>query len=584
MARLLMRRNLLSAKQVMPYKTLLNVVGRLASRNGETRSRFEETADALMIDRTRLVLSISALLTALIDPAVVDDVTGFTLLVLHAYALHSLVLYLLPKLAQPFLQSTLIHWLDALWYTLIVFFTGGSNSIFFLFFLFAILASSFRWGFQEGARVTVASSVLFSIVSLASQTDTEIPRLLLRTTFILALGYMIAYWGESEIAQKRRLALLRDVSRLSNPRFGVDHTIASILEKTRLFFSGSNCILVTQDDASAIWALRTATAGKPVQAIKAQPLGPETAAPLMAFPQEQIVVYTRPLWSALPRAGGCLVHDPARGGWVRHIGEAGEKLAELLEARSFITAPLRLRKGKGRIYVVSSGHDFSKEDASFLSDICAQTLPTIENIELLDRLASGAALQERRKIARDLHDTTIQPYIGLTHGLSAVRNKAASDNPLNDDLDKLTVMAKTMINDLRHYARTLKSGPGLSEPVFLAALRRQAAQAKEFYGIDVMVGMEGEFDMSDRLGAEVFQIANEGMSNIRKHTSARHGTIWLKCVEGRIRIRIENECLGEPATDFLPGSIVERANALGGNVRIERMVGNKTVVHVDIPI
>ncbi|MFD2270613.1 hypothetical protein ACFS07_04395 [Undibacterium arcticum] len=63
-------------------------------------------------------------------------------------------------------------------------------------------------------------------------TEAEISRLLLRTTFLLALGYMIAYWGGSEVAQKkRRLALLRDVSQLSNPRFGVDHTIASVLEK-----------------------------------------------------------------------------------------------------------------------------------------------------------------------------------------------------------------------------------------------------------------------------------------------------------------------------------------------------------------
>ena len=194
-----------------------------------------DAADALMVGRMRLVLAISALLTVFIDPEGAGELMNFTWLVLCGYTLHSLVLYILSLLDQTFLQSKLIHWLDIGWYALIVFFTGGSNSFFYIFFFFAILTASFRWGFEEGARVTLASSALFTVVGLVSVTGIEIPRLLLRATFLLALGYMIAYWGGSEVAQKRRLALLRDVSQLSNPRFGVDHTIASVMEKTRGF-------------------------------------------------------------------------------------------------------------------------------------------------------------------------------------------------------------------------------------------------------------------------------------------------------------------------------------------------------------
>lgn len=544
-----------------------------------------EAADASMVDRTRLVLSISALLTVFIDPAVVDGVTGFTWLVFCGYTLHSLVLYVLPKLDQPFLKSTLVHWLDVGWYALIVFFTGGSNSFFFVFFFFVILASSFRWGFEEGACVTLASAGLFALTGLVSVTDTEISRLLLRTTFILALGYMIAYWGGSEVAQKRRLALLREVSQLSNPRFGVDHTIAFVLEKTRAFFGARSCILVMRDNESATWSLRTAMEDNAARAIKAERISAEAAAPLMTFPQEQIVVYTRPLCSALSRTGEYLTYDQTQVRWSRHIGEPGESLAELLEARSFITAPLSLRKGEGRIYVASSKkHGFSKGDALFLSHIGAQTFPVIENIALLDRLASEAALRERQKIARDLHDTTIQPYIGLKHGLSAVRNKAAPDNPLIEDLDKLTAMATQVVGDLRRYAGTFKSGPGPSEPVFLVAMRRQAAQVREFYGIDIVVSMEGEFEMSDRLAVEIFQIVNEGMSNIRKHTSAQRGLIRLKCANGWIRIQIENESLEARAVEFMPRSIAERADALGGTARVEQGGNGRTVVDIAIPV
>lgn len=552
--------------------------------DSEISSRLaRDAADATMVGRMRLVLSTSALLTIFIDPQGINELTSFAPLVFCGYILHSVVLYILSQLDRPFLQSKVIHWLDVGWYALIVFFTGGSNSFFFLFFFFAILTTSFRWGFEEGARVTLASSALFVVTGLVSVTETEIPRLLLRTTFMLALGYMIAYWGESDVAQKRRLTLLRDVSQLSNPRFGVDRTIASVLEQTRAFFKASSCILVKWDTESATWSLRTAMEDHAGRAINAEPISAEAAAPLMAFPQEQIVVYNRPLWPALPRTGGSRTLDTAQVRWTRRVGEPGESLAELLEARSFISAPLSLIKGEGRIYVVSSKIGFSKADALFLSHIGAQAFPVIESIELLDRLASEAALRERQKIARDLHDTTIQPYIGLKHGLSAVRNKAAADNPLIDDLDKLTAMATQVVGDLRRYAGTFNNGQGLSEPVFLVALRRQAAQVREFYGIDIAVSTEGELDMSDRLAAEVFQVINEGMSNIRKHTSARHGFIKLTCAHGRLHIQIENECPGAQPIPFVPRSIADRAAALGGTAHVEKGANGGTAVHIEIP-
>lgn len=571
-----------SIKAISNHKQML--FGYMMNYENEINAQMarDAAADTSMVGRMRLVLSSSALLTAFIDPDGIGKLTSFTWLIFCAYTLHSIVLTILSQLDQRFSQSKLIPWLDIFWYALIVFFTGGANSFFSLFFFFAILTASFRWGFEEGARVTLASAGLFATTALVAESEAEISRLLLRATFLLALGYMIAHWGGSEVAQKRRLALLRDVSQLSNPRFGVDHTIASVLEKTRAFFKGRSCILVMRDHESGTWSLRTA--GYAGQSIDAERISAEAAAPLMAFPKQQIVVYTAPLWPALPWTGGSRTFDNTQFRWIKHAAEPGERLAELLEARSFISAPLPLRKGEGRIYVVAAKHGFGKADALFLSHIGAQAFPVIENIELLDRLASEAASRERQKIAGDLHDTTIQPYIGLKHGLSAVRNKAAADNPLIDDLDKLTAMATQVISDLRRYSGTIKNELDQSEPVLLVALCRQAAQVMEFYGIDITVSTEGELDMSDRLAAEIYQVLNEAMSNIRKHTSARRGFIKLQCANGRLKIQIENECPHAQAIAFMPRSIAERATALGGQAHVDQEASGRTAVHIDIPV
>ena len=224
-----------------------------ASRLDEKReiaaSLTTDAADALMVAQMRLVLAVSGLLVIFIDPSGLSSVDHFTWLVFSGYIVHSIAIYFLSLFNRPFSQSKLIHWLDICWYALIGLFTGGVTSFFFLYFFFAILTSSFRWGFEEGARITIASALMLTASSLLSETDHDLPRFLLRATFLLAFGYMSARWGESKIELKRRIALLRDVSRLSNPRFGVDHTITSVLQKTLAFFNGSSCILVMRKTA-----------------------------------------------------------------------------------------------------------------------------------------------------------------------------------------------------------------------------------------------------------------------------------------------------------------------------------------------
>ncbi len=263
---------------------------------------------------------------------------------------------------------------------------------------------------------------------------------------------------------------------------------------------------------------------------------------------------------------------------------ACDGLAELLEADAFISVPVTLRKSEGRLYVLSRCGVFHRPDALFLGHVVAQAFPVIENIELLDRMASDAASQERQKIALDLHDTAVQPYIGLKMGLSALRNKAAADNPLVEDLDKLQDMAARVIGDLRRYAGAVRNGLDRSEQAVPMLLRQQVAQVRDFYGIDIAVCVEGDLNVNDRMAAEILQIVREGLNNICKHTLAHCGAVKLACADGLIRVEIENEADGTQSIEFLPRSIAERASALGGNASVQRGTGGGTSVHVEIPM
>jgi signal transduction histidine kinase len=555
------------------------------NKNEIDTSLAADAADTRMVARMRLVLSVSALLAVFVDPASLQGVDGFTWLLFCCYVLHSLVVCFYSELDAPLSQSRLIHWLDVCWYGLIVLLTDGVHSSFFLFFFFAILTSSFRWGLEEGARVTLASVALFAACGVGSVTEADLPRLLLRATFLLALGYMIIYWGRTKLELKRRLALLRAVSRLSNPRFGVDHTVTGILEKIQRFFlESSSCLLVVRDKESGACSLRTIRQDGVQRPPQAERIAPELAALLLAVAPLRTVIYRRVRWPRLPIFAGAATYDGEKGRWTKETHPACDGLAELLEAGAFISVPVQLRKSEGRLFVLSSCGVFHRADALFLGHVVAQAFPVVENIELLDRMASDAASQERQKIALDLHDTAVQPYIGLKMGLSALRNKASADNPLVEDLDRLSDMAAKVIGDLRRYAGAVRDGLGRTEQVVPLVLRQQAAQVRDFYGIDIAVCVEGELNLCDRMNAEIVQIVREGLSNICKHTFAQHGSVKLERVEGLLRIRIENEADGRGAAEFQPRSITERAAALGGSAQVSVGTSGCTAVLVDIPI
>jgi signal transduction histidine kinase len=172
------------------------------------------------------------------------------------------------------------------------------------------------------------------------------------------------------------------------------------------------------------------------------------------------------------------------------LREESEALADLLGTRSVLTLPL-VRQGKamGRMFLASDRHRFYPQDVDFLRQIVEHIAPVIENIRLLDRLATEAAEQERQKISRDLHDSAVQPYIGLKLGLDALARKVAPGDAISADIEELIRMASEQISDLRSLVGTISRGERkrIEGTGLVPAVRRHAAKFTEFYHIEVDV-------------------------------------------------------------------------------------------------
>ncbi|HYD97601.1 MAG TPA: histidine kinase [Noviherbaspirillum sp.] len=542
-----------------------------------------DAGETLMISCTRLVVAAGILLTVYVMPAQLNADNAASWYFLSAFGFYSAILCLLAATNSALAGSRVLQWLDLVWISGIVFLTHGVNSIFAPVFFFVILSAAFRRGGEEGARITLASAVLFIAGAAVPVSSPDFARLLLRTVFLLAFGYMSAKWGESKVRAVRRLALLREVMKPANPRFGTDHAIAALMQKTMRFFKGRKCILVVQEKGSPSCILHAAEDGTDKRAVTAKPVTATAVKPLTAFPWGQALVYSKSRSQAAcyGKAFGC---EHAGERWEKQDSEPAERVADLLEANHFISVSFELGKKNARLFVLSDAIAFTRTDALFLGQVVEQALPAIENIELVDRMASEAAVRERQKIAWDLHDMTIQPYIGLKLALHALQHKAEPGNRLADDIEKLIAMTEQVIGDLRRYARSFNQAAGPREILLSSQLRKKAAQLKEFYGIEIDITVDEAMSLSDRLAAELLHIIHEGLSNICKHTGAQRGSVKVRNAGGTIHIDIENENTRQPWSPFAPRSISERATQLGGKTRVLQGPDGSTVVHIEIPI
>jgi signal transduction histidine kinase len=200
-------------------------------------------------------------------------------------------------------------------------------------------------------------------------------------------------------------------------------------------------------------------------------------------------------------------------------------------------------------------------------------------------MASDAAEHERERIARDIHDSVIQPYIGFQLGLTAVIQKIErGDADVPERINELSDLTAKGISDLRHYIRAIKADEGDEDTLLTPAVRRFACKFSQATGIQVEVQASDAIAVTDRLAGEVFQMINEGLSNVRRHTRAQKARAVLIQENGNLLVRIENELSEDtPRVSFHPRSLAERASALGGQLTVENE-GRSTVVSIRIPL
>jgi|GEM_PF-448124 signal transduction histidine kinase/YHS domain-containing protein len=212
-----------------------------------------------------------------------------------------------------------------------------------------------------------------------------------------------------------------------------------------------------------------------------------------------------------------------------------------------------------------------------------------QSVKYADNLTEGQEA-ERLRIARELHDDTIQSLIAVSQGIDMARNWVASmPDQAIQMLNTAREQAIDTVANLRGLIEDLRP-PALEELGLIAALEMQVERCP--LQVDMKVrGLPRRLDEQQEL--TLFRCAQEALNNARKHSQANHVDLSLNCQTDGIEMVIEDNGRGFSLPPYLTDladsghyglmGIQERVNQLDGTLEIKSTLGKGTRLSLYIP-
>mgnify|MGYP001082687428 CR=1 FL=1 len=285
-------------------------------------------------------------------------------------------------------------------------------------------------------------------------------------------------------------------------------------------------------------------------------------------------------------------------GWVARSGEPllvpdvsqesrYYSLPQASEIQSELAVPLKTKEAVIGVLHVQSDHlnAFDESDLAVLQSLAHQAAIAIENARLYEQAQELAVVEERSRLARDLHDAVTQTLFSASL-IAEVLPRLWERNPDEGQrrLTELRELTRGALAEMRTLLLELR--PAALVEADLGDLLRQLAESITGRArVPVALTVEGQRSLQPDVKVSLYRIAQEALNNVAKHAGASQATVSLHRQSKQVELHISDDGRGFDPEGISPeslglGIMRERAEAIGATLEIESQVGQGTRVVV----
>lgn len=238
-------------------------------------------------------------------------------------------------------------------------------------------------------------------------------------------------------------------------------------------------------------------------------------------------------------------------------------------------------------------HTFSLEEVSLLVAVAEQLAVSLENQRLRKKAEQAAVFTERRRLARDLHDSITQSIFGLTLFTRSSQDALSEGDlsKLTDNLRQIEMNAVTALREMRLLLYQMQ--PLEPEVGFSDRINARLDLVERRLGIQALLQIDQTVQLSPEFEETLFLIALEALNNSLKHAQAKHVEIILEQNNGILWMRVADDGHGFEIGDQSDRARVSgmglknmhsRTAELNGDLKIESAPGRGTTVTVTVDL
>lgn len=258
----------------------------------------------------------------------------------------------------------------------------------------------------------------------------------------------------------------------------------------------------------------------------------------------------------------------------------------ILPPHASAAIPLRIRNRAQGVLLLGSDvpHHFESYQEEFLYSLADHISLVIENTRVYEQRRELTRIEERNRVARDLHDSVLQKIFSLSFLAKGAQHVLADQAPVvRESLYEIQRLSQEALKEMRTLIWQLRP-TGLEHGV-IAALQQYAASL----GLKLLTESEERRALPRDVEETLWRIGQEALNNVKKHSGTNEAAARLHVTDTIAQLDIRDEGRGF-AVEMRRGpmsmgllSMRERAELLGGELLVESGIGRPTVVTVRIP-